>query len=469
MPPLVSEAPPAAPAFLMGVKHACTTDPDTPFVLLGNFEVEDEWARGEAGLPTVSGRESTAIVNRMDEFTLLLAGKADHVILKSAPDPGYLAYLEDLGIDLPHILVTDVNDPARSVSADALDSPRLLRALRELAAGGAHLWPHGMSATEEQLCELTGLRAALPPAALVKAVNSKIYSRRLADELGLDQARGWACETVEEFAAAADEAAAGPLAAGRRVGIKDAYGVSGKGIVVVDDARRLGQLVRMVTRAAAKSGDNRVSLVIEEWADKAVDLNYHFTVGRDGTVRFDFVKEAITDKGVHKGHRFPARISEEHAAAIERCAARLGARLAADGFHGVVGVDAIITTDGALLPVLEINARNNMSTYQTTLQERFMRTGSVAVARQYDLSLTGRHTFAELRELLGPLLFDAASGCGLLVNNFATVNAAAPDEDSGRTHSGRLYGLLLGEREADLAHLDHAIAERLRKDRPAHV
>ncbi|WDZ83425.1 ATP-grasp domain-containing protein [Micromonospora cathayae] len=455
---------PPHPTFLDGVKSACTGDAGTPFVLIGNFEVEDEWARDEVGLPTVGGRASTAIVNRMDEFAVLLAGPGDHVVLKSAPDPDYLAWLAAIGIDLPTILLTDRSDPAATVSEDALRSPNLQAALRELAGTGAHLLPHGQSALEDQLCASTGLAPALPPVPVVKAVNSKIYSRRVAKELGLPLATGWECETVAEFAAAATEAAVS-VAAGRKVGVKDAYGVSGKGIVVVEDPRRLDQLVRMVARRADKTGDQRISLVLEEWADKALDLNYHFTVGRDGSVRFDFVKEALTENGVHKGHRIPARISAAHAAQLMDAADRLGARLHADGFHGVVGVDAITTTDGGLLPVLEINARNNMSTYQTALQERFMGPDTVALARQYDLSLTAPVGFAALRDQLGDLLFDPARGTGLLVNNFATVNAAAPGpDDDPRPFAGRLYGLLLARSEQELTDLDTAVVATVRKE-----
>lgn len=463
--------PPVSPGFLQGIKEACDADSHTPFVLIGNFEVEDEWAVGEPGLPTLSGRQSRAVVNRMDEFALLLAAKGDYVVLKSAPDPGYVSYLEELGLDLPGILTTDVHNPDRTVSADALDSPGLQDALRELGAAGARLWPHGMSELEERLCDLTGLTPALPPAALTKSVNSKIFSRRLADELGIPQARGWTCESVSEFAEAAEEVIASVLAAGGRVGVKDAYGVSGKGIVVIDSPDRLRQLVRMLTRTARRTGDPSLSLVIEEWADKAVDLNYHFTVARDAAVRFDFVKEAITDKGVHKGHRFPARIPPAHRAAIEEYAHLIGARLAAEGFHGVVGVDAIITAADELLPVLEINARNNMSTYQATLQEQFMagRRQAVAIARQYDLTLRGHLSFERLRTDLGPLLLDRAEGTGLLVNNFATVNAAALRQEAGQPCQGRLYGLLICDDESELTALDQAITDRLREEYAHHV
>ena len=122
---------------------------------------------------------------------------------------------------------------------------RFLCELAALAAQGAHLLPHGMSVLEEQLCGLTGLRAALPDPGLVKSVNSKIYSRRVAAELGLPQARGWECESAQEFADVAGQARES-IAAGRKVGVKDAFGVSGKGIAVIEDERRLDQLVRQL-------------------------------------------------------------------------------------------------------------------------------------------------------------------------------------------------------------------------------
>jgi phosphoribosylaminoimidazole carboxylase (NCAIR synthetase) len=455
----LSHAPIPLPGFLEGVKQACTGDPGTPFVLLGNFGVEDEWARGEIGLPNVGSPASTSVVNRMDEFALLLAGPTDHVVLKSAPDPDHLEYLQGLGIELPTVLVADASDTARTVSADVLESPQLMQRLGELGTDGARLLPHGMSGVEERICDATGLASALPSARIAKAVNSKIYSRRLADELGIRQVRGWECETVDEFAAAA-RAAASTVAAGRRIGVKDAFGVSGKGIAVIDQVARLDQLVRMLVRRAERTGDDRVALVVEEWADKAIDLTCHFTLGRDGSVRFDFVKEAFIENGVSKGHRMPARLSPALVDEVTEVAHTLGKRLSADGYHGVVGVDALVETDGGLLPVLEINARNNMATYQSRLQEQFFAEGTVALARQYDLRLTEPLGFGALSARLDGLLLRAGARSGLLVNNFATVNAAAGSA-AGQSFGGRLYGLVLADSQTGLEGLDAAIRDRL--------
>ncbi|MFD4532736.1 hypothetical protein ACFWNL_31715 [Kitasatospora sp. NPDC058397] len=456
--------------FSARLKRAVTGSADTPLVFLGNFEVENHWALGEPALPRVASHAGSAVVNRMDEFALLLGGKDDHVVLKTALDEGYRGYLEGLGLELPTVHVVAGQDPQRTVSEDALADPELLRALSAVAAEGARLTAHGISTVEEELAERTGLQLGAPTAAVCKRVNSKVYSRRLSDELGIRQARGWACETLEELAGAV--AAAGELlAAGRKVVLKDAFGVSGKGIVVLDSEARLGRLHRMAVQQAeraakAAGGAPRTALVIEEWVAKRCDLNYQFTVGRDGSTHFDFVKELLTEGGVHKGHRIPARLTDGQVAEIEATALRLGERLAADGYYGVVGVDAMVDPDEGLYPVIEINARNNMSTYQNVVHEGGLAgADDVAVARHFPLRLTRPLPFAELAEVLDGLLLTERGPRprGLFVNNYATVNAAAGTaaDTEADGFEGRLYGVLVGASDEEIEALDTDITRRL--------
>jgi hypothetical protein len=142
----------------------------------------------------------------------------------------------------------------------------------------------------------------------------------------------------------------------------------------------MDRLVRMVTRRAERSGDPRLHVVAEEWLPKRYDLNYQVTVTRGGGVTLDFVKQALTDNGVHKGHIMPPELSPAGHAQIEEAAHIIGQRLYADGYHGVAGVDAIVDFDGGVYPLLEINARLNMSTYQGGVTERFQRAGQVGPA-----------------------------------------------------------------------------------------
>ncbi|MFD6752180.1 preATP grasp domain-containing protein [Micromonospora gifhornensis] len=439
------------------LRTALTGAADRPLVLLGNFEVEDHWAKGEAGLPGIVMPASRVIVNRMDECALLLAGPDDHVVLKAAPDEEYLRYLGGLGLALPRILTVATGQPQRTVSEDAVADPRLVAALGGLVATGAYLWPHGVSVVEERLAELAGLPLAAPTAAVCKRVNSKIYSRLLADEVGLPQPEGTVCRDLDELDRAIRRAGSW-LDAGRPVVLKDAFGVSGRGIMVVRDTRRLAQLHALIARRARRDA-GRVGLVMEEWLPKRHDLNYQLTVDRAGDVHFDVIKEAITSDGVHQGHRMPAPLTEPQHRQVRSAAAAIGRRLAADGYFGVVGVDALTTTDGRLYPMIEINARNNMSTYQERLRRTWFGPDTVALARQYPLRLTRALPFGELRALLDGVLADRPDRPGLVINNFATVNAAS---GAGTDFGGRLYGVVAADSAQQVAALDREVTERLR-------
>jgi hypothetical protein len=438
--------------FTARLKSALVGDPDAPFLYLANAEVEEQWADGEPGLPQPRFDAARRVVNRMDELAVALAGPGDVVALKGRPDPGYLDLLAGLGLRPPQVAIAARPDADRSIVEDLLADPAPLADL------GVHLLPHGVSRREEELAERTGLRLAAPPAAICKAVNSKLYSRRIATELGLRQPAGRACGCLAELAEAVAWARA-PLAVGGQIVVKDAYGVSGRGMVVVTEPARLDRLYRMAATRAGRTGDDRIGLVVEEWVPKQADLNYQFTIGTDGTVRFDFVKEAITDRGVHKGHRMPARLGGTAAAEVRRCAALLGARLAADGYYGVVGVDAMTDPAGGLYPVIEINARNNMSTYQATLEESLRGPDQIALARHYPLRLAAPVPFDRLRHALGGLLLDRPQGTGLVVHAFATVNAAAGG--TGAPFPGRLYGFVLAGSHDEADALDAEVTTRL--------
>ncbi len=293
-----------------------------------------------------------------------------------------------------------------------------------------------------------------------------MYSRRLCAELGLLRPPGWEFASVDELLGLADEVRA-ELDAGGTVGFKSSYGVSGKGIMVCEDTRRFDQLLRLVERRAARSGDARLEAVIESWQDKATDLNYHFTVGDDGMERFDFVLVAITENGTHRGHLLPDRQAADVRDVLTDCARQIGKRLAGEGYRGPVGVDAIICRDGTLFPVLEINARNNMSTYLSALAPALEGAGSSGIAVQIDLTLHRRAPYREIDEALDGLALGPDWRRGFLVTCTASLNAAAPP--AGGRFRGRVHGLAVGRDPDDAAAVERAARERLRTIGADHV
>jgi hypothetical protein len=436
------------------LKEALTGRRDARFVWLCNFEVEDQWARGYVGLPSVKISATTSTVHRMEQLGALLADPTDYLLLGQALDPEYRDYARQTGFDLPAELLPST-DADRSTSAAVLGSPELLRRLRGLAEQGAYLMPIGNSAEEQKIVEATGLRPAVPDPDIFERVNSKIYSRRLVDELGLRAIPGYCCETVAELRTAlgSDPTAADPVI------VKEAYGVSGKGLVVLDSPTKAARLLRMVEARSARTGDDRLHVVVERFLAKRFDLNYQFTIDRRGGTRLDFVKEALTANGVHKGHIMPADLTAAQHEEIQAASEQIGARLYADGFVGIVGVDALLGADDLVYPVLEINARLNMSSYQGRVTERFLRPGYSALAKHYPLRLAEPLPWPEVQRTLGDLLAPPVDGTGMVVTCFGTVNAQA---GAATPFDGRLYSVLFGRDRDALTALDNRIADALR-------
>lgn len=437
--------------YLKSLKAALTGAPASRLVMICNFEAEAEWAAGHVGLPVPQMSASTPLVRSMEELGVLLAGTDDVLVLKRQLDDGYRTYLSDLGLPVPTVLVPEHASTDRPTAADVLDSPVLRRQLAALAAEGARLLPMGTSRLEQELAEACGLPLAVPDAATFERVNGKIYGRRLTEAVGLRAVPGDCCETVAEFADVL-RARSPELGAGERIVVKDAYGVSGKGLIVLDEPARAERLLRMVQRRAERTGDPRLEVVVENWIPKRCDLNYQVIIAADGTTGLDFVKQAITENGVHKGHLMPAELTARQYAQVEHAAHAVGRRLYADGFHGVAGVDAVVGRDETIYPVLEINARLNMSTYQGSVTELLQPPGHLALAKHYPLRLTTPRTFDELRDGLGKVL-EPRLGEQFVVTCFGTVNV---NSHTPPPFEGRLYAVLVAPDKARLTALDMA-------------
>lgn len=439
-------------AYLRTLKESLVGDPTARFVFLCNFEVEHTWARNYVGLPMPRLSSAPATVHRMEELGALLAGDGD-VLLQSRPlDPGFRRYAAGLGFRLPDELVVPEGEPGAGTGERVLASQQVLDRLAALADGRTYLMPMGTSIIEQKISEATGLPLATPDADTMERVNGKIYGRRLVDELGIRPVPGDCCETVDELAAVVR----GAVAEGAPVIVKESYGVSGKGLIVLDTAAKAERLLRKAEQRAARTGSGTIHVVAERFLDKRCDLNYQFTIGRSGQVSFDFVKEALTAGGVHQGHVMPTLLSAAQLAELEETAQLLGARLHKDGVHGVIGVDAILGADGTLYPVLEINARLNMSSYQGAVTERFLTSGA-ALAKHYTLELERPVDFAEIEAAVRPPAPDGTSA-GAVITCFGTVNAEA---DRRPPFQGRLYTVLFAEHRDALAAVDDTVRAAL--------
>jgi hypothetical protein len=137
--------------------------------------------------------------------------------------------------------------------------------------------------------------------------------------------------------------------------VKDPYGVAGQGNVVVDSPAGLALLQRGLRR----HGDAPVELVVQPLFERRWDFAAHLSITPAGDPERLGVRMLVND-----GHSFrgsagapPELLAELEARTYWPIVESVAAAVAAQGYFGPLSVDSMLTTDGTLVPVLEVNAR----------------------------------------------------------------------------------------------------------------
>ena len=249
--------------------------------------------------------------------------------------------------------------PVEERLADQAVAPRLSR-YRDLTPAPYAVVPR----THDAMARL-GVPALLPDIKTVSRVNSKTFSNRLTDELGLFGGGVIARSPGQLRSLCAD------LGANEgRVLVKDPYGVSGRDTLVVDSPRILDTVVRVLERQADQGSE--VELLVQPLFRVAQSFSGHLLIDAAGGLRL-LGLQATANNG------FAFAGSATAPAWLERAADRagypelltvLGKVLFTAGYHGPVCVDSLLLEDGRIVPVLEINARSSMGLLNLTLTAR---------------------------------------------------------------------------------------------------
>ncbi|TYS60583.1 ATP-grasp domain-containing protein [Bacillus infantis] len=429
----------------------------TNFIWLGNFETEAFWKdKDSLSLPSFTQDKSQNLINDLGELMLLLADQSDMVLLNNLPDLDFLQYLKNLGLKLPTILYNG-NSQDKSLTQCFLDNSKNLQRLKQWAAENpSFLVPHGTSDLEERLSEITGIPLALPSANICSKVNSKIYSRKICDKYNIRQPKGKVILSLKELS----DSYYNLCQSGHSPSfiVKEANGVSGKGIIKINDDKQFKQVYRILESSSIKKQMNALDLIIEEWIEKEADLHYQFLIYRTGKVEMINILPSIVNNGVHTGHIHPHSFSDEVVNKIEQTATLIGKELYENGYYGVVGVDGLIDKEGILYPCLEVNARFNMSTYHNKVLNEVLPNNVTTLEKSVHFKYKGYLSFHTFNTLVSDLLFYKGSRAGIMINTFASVNSNISETKSSLR---RLYITVIGESYQDCIKLESQFKTRL--------
>lgn len=384
-----------------------------------NNGADKEWIPKNQGIHKVNNPLERRIMNRQAELLMFLTKETDILYLVAMPDAEFIKDMKLFGMVQPRIRLlpeeTSNHFTQSIASSDTLQAE--LREWRENEGEIVYI-PYTVTAQDEAICQYAGLQLWGGPSFVAEKVNSKVFARQIAQELGMLTTEGFVCASPKELATGYAELQARGY---QHCVIKEPYGSSGKGVHFVKDERIFQNLLRML-RFPAKPGVFQV--LLEGWIDDKWDINYQILITSTGDVELLALNEQLIKQTTHKGIRFPTALTSEQEAVFRETAEKIGKRLYQEGYTGVMGIDGIVRNSGEVIPVLEFNGRFNQSTFYIPLVTRLYEWKRQAVIKYYDIQTQDRLDYRRLKELvaLHGMIFSQETRTGILILNSACLS-----------------------------------------------
>jgi hypothetical protein len=230
--------------------------------------------------------------------------------------------------------------------------------IRPAVRPDADFTPFGWNAAAVELGSRYRRPPDHPPLAVVRRVNGRCFAADIEAELGdacvIGRCRSMA--EVRELLARAPDAASGWV-------VKAEHANGGLGNRRLR-SRRLDETDRRFVAALLEEDD---VVLVEPWLRRLTDLCATFRVDRAGEPSRLLLHETVTTaEGAFIGALFEAdsEVLRPWTGEMERVAAALARRLAAEGYFGAVCLDAFVWDDGGsprLRPAVDLNARLHVS------------------------------------------------------------------------------------------------------------
>lgn len=402
------------PTFIAELEVCAQSKGRTPSVLVFNPFAEARLARGPGFTPRDHQRQLALDLASLPQF---LGRQDDVVLVPQRPSATFLASLQHAGFPLPEFVELHHGrlDP---------EQPLCRRKLR-----GLRPWAWGPDSLEllAPLLDAVHSGATAPPVpdpAAMGRLYSKAWSAHLLREvLASTPEEPWLSrpEDVGIVATSVDAALAAVAAIRRRghhpVVLKEALGLAGHNAIRLLEPDWLDSQVRWIERVT----EGGRALLVEPWLDRCLDFSVHLDLEPAGLKLRGYSGLLNDERGQYRAnwaapdHRrcppfqlralFPevrdgvARIAAWYA---EHLFPKLEHALRAEGYHGPVGIDALVhrTPDGGhrLKPVVEINPRHTMGRLTLELM-RPVRPGRYGVFRILPRARVRAAGFEEFTEL----------------------------------------------------------------------
>jgi hypothetical protein len=405
---------------------------------LGSFNAELNWKGANyARLPQMHDSQAESIVDVMDEMQFLFCkNNTDLLITSVAMNPIHKDYLRDIGFSFScnDFDIRGEIEGCKTIFNLIIESECSLRdKLRALSIGKYGISPFSVVKDIMSFCKKYSIKYNFPSYETVVKVNSKSFSSEIArqySELYSVVIRS----STELFTVGKKMLEVGPIL------IKDSYGVSGKGILKVTSLNILSNIVSYFSQQ--ERTNKIIDFVVERLLPKERDFSCHLQIQNDGHVEIlniqQFQNRGFSFNSIENADANLLRLlyQKGYIDIIEN----VGNILYNEGYFGPVCVDSLMTYDGEIFPIIEINARKSMGTLNTHLNYFLKAFNASGFLTCIYLKVDKTISFREIFDIwsLNDLLFRKDKPYGIIPLSANTVDVNFKSNNSYPC-KGRIY------------------------------
>lgn len=430
-------------------------------LLFGSFNAERFWRDPDAGtLPSFTDDQANRIVEAMDEMQFVFGhAQQSTLVTRFKMNAAHLSYLSTLGFTCSNTGITETS----SMTEPDADHTTTTALYAHFKAGNqfaipehATLDPYAIIPDFQHLTRLSAATSSFPELKAVKEVNSKVFSTHVSAALE----KG--CGGYIADSTAALQQNAETLLKTSGIIIKDPFGVSGNGNILIKKEISLRSIVKHLLRQ--EQAGKIIQFVIEPFLDKQTDFSCQCNIAQNGDLKIISFHIMHNDKfrfsGIERAdEQFISKLNELGYMDYITAAAR---QVFQAGYFGPVCIDSMILTNGDLIPIVEINARKSMGLINHALFTHLTRSNKNLKCRMMTLNfmVDYRLDFDQLLEKLKleGLLFENDRLSGILPLSANTVDINSKNLTEG-PFKGRLYYHIVYTVISDL----HTLQERMQK------
>lgn len=424
-----------------------------PVLIMGTFDAERFWRdQSLAKLPTFHDPEMANIVMAMDELLFPLCSERDMLITRYKMNACHKDYLNSIGFqfDSNQTDIESLRGSSLSANASVFELMMLTDRKEEIKKSmpsEATLLPFAVLPFTDSVAAEYGLEVQLPNLDTVRKVNSKLYSVELNKQLSGNGYSSVVYSHEELLEVGKEYLHQSPLI------IKDEYGVSGKGNLLVNSEAILQRVASYIGNQEEKG--KYVRFIIEPFLDKESDFSCQFHIDPKGLYSFISVQRLINQNFAYLGSFTADRTFIEmlHEAGYFDQMKQVARELYSTGYHGHVCVDSMVLKKGQIVPIVEVNARSSMSLIKHYVDRNLSKNSLQCSMTHVTVQFSGNPEFEDILAALDRegILYtpDRTSGILPLSANTLFINKVISDSKGLRDKpvKGRFYCSVVSQQQ----------------------